>query len=91
MEFRISKFECIEYMTRYPNGFREGVRYPVILNLHGAGTIGQRVEQLRERIEQLDAAEPKNMNSEAYEEWGDLHEELEDLVDDVLDRLEEME
>jgi hypothetical protein len=31
------------------------------------------------------------MNSEAYEEWGDLHEELEDLVDDILDRLEEME
>ena len=44
----------------------------------------------RARIEDLDAAEPKNMNSEAYEEWGDLHEELEDLVDDVLDRLDEM-
>lgn len=49
------------------------------------------LEQLRSRIEELDAAEPKNMNSEAYEEWGDLHEELEDLVDDVLDRLDEME
>jgi hypothetical protein len=49
------------------------------------------LDQLRARIEQLDEAEPKNMNSEAYEEWGDLHEELEDLVDDVLDRLEEME
>lgn len=49
------------------------------------------LEQLRARIEQLDEAEPKNMNSEAYEEWGDLHEELEDLVDDILDRLDEME
>ena len=49
------------------------------------------LEQLREQIENLDAVEPKNMNSEAYEEWGDLHEELEDLVDDVLERLEEME
>ena len=49
------------------------------------------LDQLRARIEQLDEAEPKNMNSEDYEEWGDLHEELEDLVDDVLDRLEEME
>ena len=48
------------------------------------------LEQLRTRIEQLDEAEPKNMNSEAYEEWGDLHEELEDLVDDILDRLDEM-
>jgi hypothetical protein len=49
------------------------------------------LDQLRARIEQLVEAEPKNMNSEAYEEWGDLHEELEDLVDDILDRLEEME
>ena len=31
------------------------------------------------------------MNSEAYQAWGELHEELEDLVDDVLDRLDEME
>ena len=49
------------------------------------------LEELRARIEALDAVEPKNMNSEAYEEWGDLHEELEDLVDDVLDRLDETE
>ena len=47
--------------------------------------------ELLEELAALDAKEPKNMNSEAYEEWGDLHEELEDLVDDVLDRLEEME
>ena len=49
------------------------------------------LEQLRAQIKELDAAEPKNMNSEAYEEWGDLHEELEDRVDDILDRLDEME
>ena len=48
------------------------------------------LEQLRAQIEELDAAEPKNMNSEAYEEWGDLHEELEERVDDILDRLDEM-
>lgn len=45
---------------------------------------------MQEELRALDAKEPKNMNSEAYEEWGDLHEELEDLVDDVLDRLDEM-
>lgn len=48
------------------------------------------LEQLRARIGELDDAEPKNMNSEAYQAWGELHEELEDLVDDVLDRLDEM-
>ena len=49
------------------------------------------LEQLRSQIAELDAVEPKNMASEEYEEWGDRHEELEDLVDEVLDRLEELE
>ena len=49
MKFEISAFECIEYMTRLPNGYEAGKRYPVILSLHGAGTIGQRIEQLREQ------------------------------------------
>ena len=32
------------------------------------------LEQLREKIAALDEAEPKNMNSDAYEEWGEEHE-----------------
>ena len=52
------------------------------------GALLSYLEQLRERIEQLDAAEPKNMNSEAYEEWADEHEELEDYLDEILDRME---
>lgn len=47
--------------------------------------------QLQEQIALLDEKEPRNMNSEAYEAWGDRHELLEDLLDDVLDRLEELE
>ena len=49
------------------------------------------LEELRGRISALDAKEPRNMNSEAYEDWADAHEELEDLVDEVLDRLDELE
>ena len=48
------------------------------------------LEQLRDKIAALDAAEPKNMTSAAYEEGGAHHEELEDLVDEVLDRLDEL-
>ena len=48
------------------------------------------LKELRFRIEELDEKEPRNMNSEAYETWADQHEELEDLVDEVLDRLDEM-
>lgn len=63
---------------------------PELDSLDKAGLLAY-LDHLRARIEALDEAEPKNMNSEAYEEWGDLHEELEDLVDDILDRLDEME
>lgn len=46
-------------------------------------------EEVRQRIEALDAQEPEDMESEAYENWGDAHEMLEDLLDDIQDRLEE--
>ena len=45
---------------------------------------------LQNELADLDAREPKNANSEAYETWADEHEELEDLMDEVLDRLEEL-
>lgn len=48
------------------------------------------LKTLRDRIEALDREEPADMNSEAYELWGDRHEELEDLADEVLDLLDEL-
>ena len=36
----------------------------------------------------LDEEEPEDMDSEAYDDWGDRHEELEDLADEITDRLE---
>ena len=43
---------------------------------------------MQEELRALDAKEPKNMNSEAYEEWADEHEELEDYLDEILDRMD---
>ncbi len=51
------------------------------------------LKTLRDRIEALDWEEPADMNSEAYELWGNRHEELEeleDLADEVLDLLDEL-
>lgn len=63
----------------------------VDLSLLDRDQLLERLARLREQIAQLNAAEPRNQNSEAYEAWGDRHELLEDLVDDVLDRLDELE
>lgn len=46
-----------------------------------AELLGQRQE--------MDAAEPDEADEEAYETWADAHKELEDLIDEVRDRLEE--
>lgn len=43
---------------------------------------------MQEELHGLDAKEPKNMNSDAYEQWADEHEELEDYLDEILDRIE---
>ena len=51
----------------------------------------EELEQVRRQIEELDLEEPEDMDSEAYEEWGDLHEELEDRADDLIEALEKLE
>ena len=48
------------------------------------------LREVQDRIADLDEWEPADMNSEEYEAWGDLHEELEDLADEIVERLEEM-
>lgn len=50
----------------------------------------QYLSQLRRRLAELDLQEPEDQMTEAYEDWGDRREALEDLVDDVLDRLDEL-
>jgi len=49
----------------------------------------QYLAALRAQIGELDAGEPADMESEEYEIWGERHEELEDLIDEVLDLLDE--
>ncbi len=48
------------------------------------------LEEVEEKLAELDAREPRNMNSEAYEDWAAEHEDLEDIRDELLDRLETM-
>lgn len=43
---------------------------------------------IQAQIAALDQSEPADMASEAFEDWAQRHEELEDLADDVMDRLE---
>lgn len=44
---------------------------------------------VRQRIARLDQEEPEDMDSEAYDDWADRHETLEDIRDEIEERLEE--
>ena len=46
------------------------------------------LETVQEQIARLDEEEPEDMDSEAYDDWGDRHEELEDLADEITEQLE---
>lgn len=44
-------------------------------------------QQAKDLIGQLNALEPRNQASEAYDSWATLHEDMEDALDDILDAL----
>ena len=49
------------------------------------------LERIQLMLEHLDELEPEDMDSDAYEVWGERHEALEDLADELQDRLDELE
>ena len=51
--------------------------------------LAELLAELLGQRQEMDAAEPDEADEEAYETWADAHEELEDLIDEVRDRLEE--
>ena len=48
-------------------------------------------EQLQEDLDALDESEPDDETSEEFTDWAEEHEALEDLLDDVTERIEELE
>lgn len=50
----------------------------------------QALSSVHEKLALLDEQEPEDMTSEVYESWAEQHEDLEDLADEIQDRLEEM-
>lgn len=43
---------------------------------------------LKTELARLDAREPRCLTGSAHSQWEDDHEELEDLIDEVLDRMD---
>lgn len=43
---------------------------------------------IREELEAMDQDEPEDETSEEFVDWAEAHEELEDLADEIIERLE---
>lgn len=48
------------------------------------------LKSVNHQLALLGESEPDDMDSEAYETWGDRHETLENLADEIQDRLDEV-
>lgn len=55
-----------------------------------ADTLRQYRKETEQTIAALDELEPRSQTSEAYELWAELHEDLEDVLDELLDCLEDL-
>lgn len=46
------------------------------------------LSDIRQELEAMDEDEPEDETSEEFVDWAEAHEALEDLVDEIIDRLE---
>lgn len=46
--------------------------------------------ELEARLCDMDDSEPEDMTGEAFEQWAEAHESLEDLLSEVEDRIDEL-
>ena len=60
-----------------------------VIEFDPKASLAERKAAIEAQIAALDATEPEDMECEEYEAWADAHEELEDLLDDILDLMDE--
>ncbi len=46
--------------------------------------------ELEARLCDMDDSEPEDMTGEAFEQWAEVHESLEDLLSEVEDRIDDL-
>lgn len=46
MNYQIQQFKNMRYLVNYPEGYREGEKYPILLFLHGAGSRGSDMNKI---------------------------------------------
>lgn len=86
---KILRFKEIDYVIRYPEGFSENKKYPVVLYLHGAGARGRNIDVVYSHVF-FGRTNKFNFNAitiapQCYEHsWFSIFEQLQEFVEFVL-------
>ncbi len=89
MEIERCKIDGMEYAVRFPEGYREGQKYPVLILLHGAGTRWESLDTLLAR-DYVTAIEKHGLSLITVtplcsaETWFDLFSSLKGMVKEVV-------
>ena len=86
MEYQILNHGKIKYVIRYPNGYKQGERYPVLFYIHGAGGRGADIDVIRNHTffsltEKYEDFPFISVAPQCYSNtWFDIFEQLQDFV-----------
>lgn len=88
----VKSFEEMQYIVSYPQQYKEGVRYPIIVFLHGAGSRGNNIDLLLENPYFTFTEEHQEFSfitiaPQCYENsWFDLFETLKRFVYKIAEK-----
>ena len=89
MKYNISNQNKIKYVIRYPDGYKDGEKYPVLIYLHGAGGRGEDITPIRnhpffELTEKHDFFKAICIAPQCYANtWFDIFEQLQAFIKSV--------
>ena len=92
MRFEERKFKTIQYLVRFPDGYTEGKKCPVLFCIHGAGGRGGTYEQFKTHPEMSHSAKIEGFPfvtvapicPKADGTWFDFFETLKELIRFVI-------
>ena len=93
MRFEEKKHKEIEYLVRFPNDYEEGKRYPVLIQIHGAGGRGFSYEEAKghafftitEKMEDFPFVVAAPICPKADGTWFDYFQSLKSLIVEVIE------
>ena len=86
MEYKILNYEKLKYVIRYPDGYKEGEKYPVLFYFHGAGGRGENIDLIRNHpffalTEKHESFKAICIAPQCYANtWFDVFEQLQALI-----------